>query len=149
MRSTAFLLCFVASFTIAHGATDKVPKAPQADILWASISVTRPIVDRSVQTNIPFSIAFGLVNDGDKTLDPELRASRLLVNGKELEKWSLGGGPQDARFVALPPGDYLSLGCNMEDHFQTPGVYRVVWKGKRFQSPEIVFRVMPQAGGGK
>lgn len=123
--------------------------------LWAAISVSHPVFDADVISEDPFLIHLALVNDGDKIIDPELESSQLLVNGKELgADWSftISIGPRDHRFQALPPGDHLamtySLGRDFQGvlgrHFREPGIYRVSWKGKRFQSPEIVFRVMPR-----
>jgi hypothetical protein len=96
-----------------------------------------------------------LVNDSDKTIDPELGSSQLLVNGKELgDDWSfqMANGIRDDRFEALPAGDHLAMTISfgrdfqgaLGRHFREPGIYRVSWKGKGFQSPEIVFRVMPR-----
>jgi hypothetical protein len=115
--------------------------------LWAAISVSRPVVDWDVWTVDPFIFFFGLVNDGDKAVDPDLDNARLLVNGKELANWPSRGiiGPRDGRrWKSLPVGDDIAFGENMSKYFQEPGIYRVVWKGKEFQSPEVVFRVLPR-----
>ena len=89
---------------------------------------------------------FALVNDGDKTLNPEIESSELLVNGKQLKDWAfiIGQGPRDDRFAALPPGDHLLFGYALGDHFQKPGIYKLSWKGKNFQSSQIGFRVLPK-----
>lgn len=68
-----------------------------------------------------------------------------MVNGEELADSGLvlGNGPRDARSAALPPGDHLSFGYALGDHFREPGIYRVSWRGANFRSPEVVFRVLP------
>ena len=87
---------------------------------------------------------FDLVNDSDKTIDTEIRCSQLVINGKPFDRWllCLGNGPRDERRNALPPAEYLSFAFLMNDYFQRPGIYRIMWKGKRFQSREIEFRVL-------
>lgn len=123
--------------------------------LWAAISVSHPVFDAEVASEDPFLLHLALVNDGEKTIDPELAASQLIVNGKEVgDDWSrtIGNGLRDDRFEALPPGDHLAMTISfggdfreaLARHFREPGVYRVSWKGKRFESPQVVFRVMPR-----
>jgi hypothetical protein len=70
----------------------------------------------------------------------------LLINGKELKDWGfiVANGPKDGRWTALPAKDHLSFGYALGKYFSRPGVYKVQWKGKSFQSPEIVFRVLPK-----
>jgi hypothetical protein len=89
-------------------------------------------------------VEFTLVNDGEATIDPKIGASRIVVNGTELEDSGLilGNGPRDARFDALPPGDNLRFVYALGDHFKEPGVYRVSWQGASFRSPEVEFRVL-------
>jgi hypothetical protein len=116
--------------------------------LWVAVSVSEPVREAEVKPSGPFMVHFGVVNDGDQPIDAEseLRSSQLLVNGQEFKDWPfiIAGGPRDARWKSLPPGDYLRFGCNMQDYFQQPGVYRVSLKGKGFQSAEVVFRVLPR-----
>jgi hypothetical protein len=116
--------------------------------LWAAISVNKPVLDREVFSIDPFMVFFGLVNDGDKAVNPEVESSQLLVNGKELENWPfiIANGIRGRRWKSLPPGDHLSFGYDLGNHFAKPGIYKLSWKGKGFQSPEIVFRVMPKKG---
>src|SRR5262249_19477491 len=109
--------------------------------------VSHPVFDKEVAGE-NFMVNFGLVNDGTQVVNPELGSSQLFVNGKELKDWPfiVSIGPRDARWEALPPGDHLSFGYALGRHFEKPGTYKVSWKGQGFESPEIVFRVVPAKG---
>jgi hypothetical protein len=114
--------------------------------LWAGLGVTSPVVSADEVTYPDFfMLFFTLVNDGDKTVNPEVDASQLLVNGKELKDWGfiIGNGPRGSDFEALPPGECLRFGRAMGRYFAEPRVYKVQWKGKAFESAEVVFRVLP------
>ena len=160
MRSVPLILV-AALIAVTAGAQEapkpkEAPKAVKGTKLWAAVSVSDTILnwdDLAWKTELrpPFMIHFYLVNDGDKVVDPKLTSSRLFINGKECDgkegriNWPLniGNGPRDDRWEALPPGDYLSFGYAMGDHFKKPGIYRIKWKGESFDAPEVVFRVMP------
>jgi hypothetical protein len=119
--------------------------------LWAVMSVSPPVLDWDTWVVDPdnrLMIYFGLVNDGAKIVDPDVDRSQLLINGKPLKEWGfiIGNGPRDDRWEALPPGDDLAFGSSMGKYFKEPGIYKLSWKGKAFQSPEVVFRVMPKDG---
>jgi hypothetical protein len=146
MRIPALLVLTIGVLFAADAPKKDAPKVEGN--LWAAISVNRPIIDGEMMSQDPFMIHFGLVNDGDKAVDPEIESSQLFVNGKELKDWSfiIGNGPRDDRWKALPPGDHLSFGYALGKHFEKPGAYRVSWKGKNFESPEIVFRVKSSKG---
>lgn len=111
--------------------------------VWAGLSVNEPVF-RSGESQVVIRIA--VVNDGDRVLNPELTSSELLVNGKLLKNWdvTINNGPRDKRFNALPAGDYIALSFDVTEHFQTPGTYKLLWKGKHFRTPEFVFRVLPK-----
>lgn len=117
--------------------------------LWAGISVTQPVFREGETVAGIFQINFVLVNDGNKVVNPEFGASKLLINGKEVANWGfiVSNGPKDNRWEALPPKDYILFGYALGEYFEKPGIYRVVWKGKAFQSPELVFRVMAKEDG--
>jgi hypothetical protein len=153
MRTVA-LAVVIVGVSLAAGEPEK-GDTPRAKPLWAAISVSHPVFDAEVWSQRPFLLHLALVNDGEKIIDPELDSSQLIVNGKEVgDDWTItiGNGPRDDRIEALPPGDHLemtiSFGRDFREalarHFREPGIYHVSWKGKRFESPAIVFRVMPR-----
>jgi hypothetical protein len=111
--------------------------------VWAALSVSRPLF-RAGSTK-ELLIHFTLVNDGTKPIEPKIESSKIIINGKELGNSALilGNGPRDARWDALPPGDVLEFTYALEDYFKEPGIYGVSWKGDYFETPTIVFRVMP------
>ena len=121
---------------------DKPP--PPARKLWAGVRVDR-LVRRSNNLPRPFMVTFSLVNDGEKTVDPKVGESDLVINGKKMEDWrfTASNGPRDARWQALPPGGDILFGYDLHRHFTAPGTYRVVWKGDGYESAEVVFRVLP------
>jgi hypothetical protein len=112
--------------------------------LWAGISVSRPLLDLNAYTVDPFMLRFGIVNETGKTVNPEIKSAKLLVNGKEMDITPKGALIElsDDRWDALPTGDYLSFSVDVSKYFDKAGTYRVVWKGKSFQSQEILFRVV-------
>ena len=112
--------------------------------LWAAISISDPLSQEGWTKGI--AIHFTVVNDGSAPLDPKIVASKIIVNGKELEDsgFILGNGPRDARWDALPPGDSLRFTYALGEYFKEPGIYKVSWKGEGFEAPEVVFRVMPR-----
>jgi hypothetical protein len=67
-------------------------------------------------------------NEDDRTLDLQLPASRLSVDGRYLQAWNLaiGNGARDARESALPPGGSVEaarvLGRSLVD---APGEHEV------------------------
>jgi hypothetical protein len=141
MKSTLALLALLIGAVIAREPQTKQAASPNQ--LWAAISVTETVRDLDTITTDPFMMVFGLVNDTDKTVKPEIDSTILLVNGKSLkERTGYTIGPRDDRWDALPPGESLSLRRDVGEYFKTPGIYKVVWKGKSFQSPEILFRVV-------
>jgi type II secretory pathway pseudopilin PulG len=111
--------------------------------LWAVLGMNHAVFRRGEAKGL--NIEFTLVNDGDTSIDPKIGESKIVVNGKELAGSALilGNGPRDARFEALPPGEHLQFGYALGDYFKEPGIYRVSWQGEHFQTPEIVFRVLP------
>jgi hypothetical protein len=114
--------------------------------LWAGMGVTAPVVQAEDVTDPQFfMVSFTVVNDGDETVNPRVDSSQFFVNGKELQDWGfiVGNGPKGDNFKALPPGECLQFGYAMGKHFAEPGIYKVKWKGAAFESPEVVFRVLP------
>jgi hypothetical protein len=111
--------------------------------LWASVSVSRPLFHAGWTKEL--LVHFTLVNDGSETIDPKLESSKIIINGVALKDsgFILSNGPRDKRWRALPPGDSLEFTYALEEYFKQPGIYRVSWKGDNFETPTIVFRVMP------
>jgi hypothetical protein len=148
MRRSACLLVLCTCPLVAGA--DVEPAKVGLTSIWAGVSVNRSIFDWRPRVKIggeepqQLMLDFSLMNDSDKTVDPEVRSSELLINGKPFERWQLclGNGPQDERRDALPAGEFTAFSFRMNDHFQKPGIYRILWKGKRFQSREIEFRVI-------
>jgi hypothetical protein len=140
------LLPLLAASVVLTVAAPKKEVKPKKN-LWVAISVNRPVFVTK-KKNDSFIIAFGIVNEGDKPVDPEINSSKLFVNGKEIKDWLfiLAGGPRDDSWKAVPPQGHLSFGYALWKYFRKPGVYKVQWKGKSFQSPPIVFRVLPRQG---
>lgn len=144
MRYAVIFLTAFGLLAVAAGPPEQ--KAKPDKKLWAAISTSTPIRDWPAFSVDVFMVNFGLVNDGDKTVDPEIDSSQLLVNGKVLKNWDfiINNGIRDGRWKALPPKDNLGFGYALGNHFEEPGIYKLQWKGKDFQSPEIVLRVMPK-----
>src|SRR5215467_5878921 len=105
----AFLFCLIFALVFAMDPPAEKPAKATGE-LWAAISVTKAVFEEGDGTT-DLQVFFALVNDGKKTIDPEIRSSHLLVNGKELKDWDfiIAGGIRDNRFKALPSNDNLSF----------------------------------------
>jgi RNA polymerase sigma factor (sigma-70 family) len=116
----------------------------KAGNLRATIAVNREVFHQGKIKEL--QLTFGVTNNGDKVIDPQIAAAKILVNGKALADSGLilGNGPRDARATALPPGESVAFSYALGDYFTRPGRYRVSWQGEGFRSPEIVFRVLAQ-----
>jgi hypothetical protein len=138
-KSILIITLFVSGLLVVSwvSANQEHPK------LWASLSVSRPLFHAGWTKEL--LIHFTLVNDGSKTIDPRIESSKIIINGVELENsgFILSNGPRDRRWRAVPPGDSLEFTYALEDYFKEPGIYRVSWKGDNFETPTIVFRIMP------
>jgi hypothetical protein len=144
-RSILLITIFVSAILLVSWAraNQEQPK------LWASVSVSRPLFHAGWTKEL--LVHFTLVNDGSKTLDPKIESSKIIINGVELKDsgFIFGNGPRDNRWRALPPGDSLEFTYALEEYFREAGIYRVSWKGENFETPTIVFRVMPSPRAGK
>jgi hypothetical protein len=120
--------------------------ATRATELWAALSVPKPLCRQDEVASDKFAIQFCIVNDSPRIVNPEFGSSQLFVNGKELKDWPviIANGPRDNRWKGMAPGGHLRFSYGLQNYFKEPGVYKVMWKGKNFQSPEIVFRVLPR-----
>ena len=108
-----------------------------------SLSVSRPLFHAGGTKEL--LVYFTLVNDGSATIDPNIESSKIIINGVALKDsaFILSNGIRDQRWRALPPGDSLEFAYALEKYFKEPGIYRVSWKGENFETPTVVFRVMP------
>jgi hypothetical protein len=112
--------------------------------LWAAISVSQAIFYEPGAANV--QISFGVVNDGTSTVNPNIGASRLSINGIEPKDWPfiINNGIRSLEHEALPPGHFLSFSYVLGDrYFAKPGVYTVRWWGDDFKAQPITFRVLP------
>jgi hypothetical protein len=133
---TIVCLCAIGPTRIHAAEAKDEPK------LWAGITASTPVVHGRAPR---LQIYFSLVNDGQRTVDPKIGSSKLVINGKVPKDWDfvINNGPRSSEADALPPGRFLLFGYALERYFGKPGVYRVYWKGEAFKSPVIVIRVMP------
>ena len=141
------LFLALMALIMSYGPTqNKDPEKKPSHTLWAAISTNKPVYlqPKDPSFHEVFTIYFGLVNDGTKTVDPEIGSSHLLINGVEPKNWSMtiNNGLRSDKDKALPPGDDLIFACGLESHFREPGIYKVVWKGKNFESPVMTLRVL-------
>lgn len=130
----------------AAEAAAKLDTADQkkAGSIWAGLSVNHPVFKADQVKDL--RIEFTLVNDGDKVIDPKISQSKIVMNDKELGESGaiLSSDQRGDRFKALQPGESLQFDCVLGDRFKEPGIYRVSWQSAGFQSPEIVFRILPE-----
>jgi hypothetical protein len=130
-----------AVVAIGVSAEDK-PRAPK---LWAGVSASSP----NSTSNALFTtreaerlmIGFALVNDGADPVPFERGETELAVNGKPLAGFGdiFRKGPVWDRMV---PGKPFSAALGLGKHFAKPGVYKVQWRGKGFESAVLEFRVV-------
>jgi len=139
--------CFAVGVAPAAGPPQENTKVENK--LWAAVTVSHPIFEAGrANASDPFTVNFGLMNEGGTIVDPGVESSQLVVNGVELKDWPfiINNGPRDENWKALKAKDCLSFRYAMGEQFQKPGVYRLSWKGKGFQTAEVVFRVSPKPG---
>jgi hypothetical protein len=110
--------------------------------LWAAVGVDKPIYHEGYSG---MQMYFTIVNDGNTVGDPNFDSSRLIVNGREDDPVNQAifccGGVRSIYDRALPPGKSLEYGYPID--LKKPGIYRIVWKGKGFESLPIEFRILP------
>jgi len=76
-----------------------------------------------------FELDFVVRNAGRAAVDPNLEASMLYVDGSPAKNWmiTIGNGPRDTRWHALPPGDTLRFGYAFGDSlFRARGAHTLV-----------------------
>jgi hypothetical protein len=75
------------------------------------------------------TIALAAVNEGSETVDPGVRVSQLLIDGRPSMTWSMaiGNGLGDAREHALPPGERVQASRRFGSAlFGSPGEHELV-----------------------
>jgi hypothetical protein len=123
---------------------------PAPGTIWAAVGLNRLVLDPDATPQERFLMTFGLVYDGDQIVNPGFYDSYLIVNGQPLwdehRRWTLtqDGGLFSGSMMRLPPGQAVGTLRQMDKYFKAPGIYRVSWKSTSFESPEVVFRVLPR-----
>jgi hypothetical protein len=130
------------------------PAAPKPDApneargkLWAVISIVPPVLVRDPSTRYPDWIELDLGNDGAQAVEPKAEDSVLVVNGQPQRSrgWQMGlrNGLFSGEWFKMPPGGWTGIMRPLSGIITEPGVYRVSWRGENFQSPEVVYRILP------
>ena len=132
---------------VSNAVEIQIGTVPKAEI-WAGLAVTSPTIGADDVTDARlFMVSFALVNDGDKNFAPteDVNTSKLFINGKELKEWPhvIRNGPREALGTELKTGESLRFGKAIGKYVTEPGVYKIQWKGKSFESPVVEFRVLP------
>jgi hypothetical protein len=124
------------------------PAAKETSKLWSAVSMSHSVFDPFTFNVSGPEIHLGLVNDGTQTVETGLRDSVLIVNGKSLsgEKWeaALKECLTGDAWERLRPNEHTVVVCPLQGLVDQPGTYRLSWKGKQFQSPETVLRILPR-----
>jgi hypothetical protein len=118
----------------------------ESPALRVSLTVTPERVDEGRLEEL--TVRVRVENEDDRTLDLQLPASRLSVDGHPLQAWNLaiGNGARDARESALPPGDSIEaarvLGRSLVD---APGEHEVSIEVLGVRSGQVRVFVEPAA----
>ena len=126
----------------AAGAGDKEKPPPK---LWAGVSASSPNSTSNALFTVReaerLMIGFAVVNDGADPVPFERGETELVINGKPLAGFGevFRKGPVWDRLV---PGKPFSAALGLGKHFAKPGVYKVQWRGKGFESAVLEFRVV-------
>jgi hypothetical protein len=114
-----------------------------AGLLWGGMSLNNCLLEQRMLPT--FMVHFALVNDGNESLDPDVKSWKIMINGTELidSGWIFGNGPRGDNWEHLSPGQSIVFGKALGEYFAKPGLYSLVWKGSRFESAPVVFRVQP------
>jgi hypothetical protein len=115
---------------VAPAVAPAVPPAPvPGDAMSAPVAVELQLPATIATAKLgELMIAFTVKNLGTQTIDPQLNASELRVNGVVSQDWNmaLGNSGHEKRWRALPPGETVSgrwpLGNEL---FPKPGDYTV------------------------
>jgi hypothetical protein len=135
---------FVALATLltACGAEGLQTPAAQTTGVLARVSVDRPIFTVNAEIDVTFA-ATNLSN-----LPIRMTALReetvLVINGKEWpdSAFTFANGIHDTNQF-LAPGKSMLFTYRLTNVFKKPRLYRIVWRGKGFESLPVEFRVTP------
>jgi hypothetical protein len=158
MRTAIVVLLVAGSLgtVLGAGGTRGEPVKPGKEEdpkLWAAVSIKPLVFDPYTFTFDRPKIHLGLVNDSTQVLETGLRESVLVVNGQPVR-----GATWDAALKAclrgdawekVAPREHVGVVCPLEDVITEPGTHRVSWRGKDFQSPEVVYRRLPRDSDSK
>ena len=131
--------------TLAADAGVGAEAKPQPAKLWAGVSASSPNVTSNALFTVReaerLMIGFAVVNDGTDPVPFERGETELVVNGQSVAGFgdAFRDGPVWARLV---PGKPFSASLGLGKHFAKPGVYKVQWRGKGFESAVLEFRVV-------
>ena len=128
--------------TVVDIGADKKLSPPK---LWAGVSASSPNSTSNAMFTVPqverLMIGFALVNDGTDPVPFERGETELVINGKPLGGFgkNFREGPVWDRLV---PGKPFDAALGLGKHFAKPGVYKVQWRGKGFESAVLELRVV-------
>jgi hypothetical protein len=139
------LMCLAGLLgAVAAAGADNIEK-PQPLKLWAGVSASSPTSTSNALFTVReverLMIGFAVVNDGADPVPFERGETELVINGKPLAGFGdiFRAGPVWDRVI---PGKPFSAALGLGKHFAKPGVYKVQWRGKGFESAVLEFRVV-------
>lgn len=137
---TAMILTFLAPGAHMSEANESQTSQTEKSIL-AHITLSEPAF--TVETVPDMQVNFSLKNIGKQNIDPEIKDSELVVDGKIYKDsaFLFGNGPRDSRFSNLPPGDQVEFSCQLGHLFSESGEHLLAWRGKHFNAVQIKFNV--------
>jgi len=108
--------------------------------VWAAVTVDQPIF----HINQPINVMFAATNVSDMPIRlTELREETVLViNGQDWPESRFtftNGAHSTAQF--LQPAKSMMFVYQLTRVFKEPGLYRIVWRGKDFETLPVEFRV--------
>jgi hypothetical protein len=108
--------------------------------IWAAVAVTSPVLSTGEHVNVYFAAT----NLGSKPIPRTAvrEETVLVVNGEEWKDsaFNFANGIHDVETM-LAPGKSQLFVCQLTSRFDKPGLYRLVWKGKGFESLPFEFRI--------
>lgn len=146
-----FLVAFVLLSSVFLRADAASPQSSTRSGLWAAILPSRVVYE---ENGARVSLTFTLFNEGKTAVNVKMGETKLLVNGKAVD-W----GWENREYIhkRLQKGDVIKPGAMRNTqtdydtrfyrYFRKPGIYKLRWVGKNFQSPEVSIRVRARQNG--